>query len=140
MKAPKLAKCDIHSLSFCNTKHDSPQCESCILVNHRKEPLYKFINGYKLKRCPHCGEYKMLNEFKLTSNSSGRKYRSWCVECMREYSNVKRVESRKHYMISHKVNGKKAFLQVTSSVQMIKYVRKFMIENNETIIEIKRIK
>ena len=35
MRTPKKAKCGIHSLSFCNNKHDAPQCTECILVKHR---------------------------------------------------------------------------------------------------------
>ena len=70
MKTPKKAKCDRHTLSFCNTKHDAPECTNCVLVQ-RRERLYKFVNGHKLKRCPQCGEYKMLHEFKV--NSAGHR-------------------------------------------------------------------
>lgn len=42
MRTPKKAKCNIHSLSFCNNKHDAPQCTECILVKHRdRKYIYK---------------------------------------------------------------------------------------------------
>lgn len=135
-KGARLAKCGIHSVSFCNNKHDSPQCDECILVRHRKEPLYKFINGYKLKRCPKCGEYKLLNEFYLTNG----RYFSWCKKCSNEYGKEHNRANRKHYMIGHKVSGRKVFVKVDSSAKMLKFIREHMVIGNETFIEIKRIK
>lgn len=133
----KLAKCNINTLSFCRTKHDSPQCDECIFVK-RRDP-YKWVNGQKLKKCPRCGEYKTLDEFRLTSDSSGRKYRSWCKKCMNEYCRAYSAHSRKHYMIGHKENGKKTFIKVDSPAKMLKLVRKYIVEGNEIIIEIKRV-
>lgn len=130
----KLAKCGIHSISFCNHKHDAPQCDNCILVKRRPH-MYKFINGYKLKRCPHCGEYKMLHEFKR--NSKG--HISWCYTCHKEYARNRHRLVNKSFMISHKVDGKKEFIKVDSAVKMIKLVREYLVNNNETIVEIKRI-
>ena len=42
-------------------------------------------------------------------------------------------------MIGHKINGKKEFIKVDSAVKMIKLVREYLINNNETIVEIKRL-
>lgn len=131
----KMAKCGIHGKCFCDTKHDAPQCDECILVKHRKEPLYKFVNGHKLKRCPRCGQYKPLNEFYLTK---GRWF-SWCRTCGNEYSRNYKANSRKHYMIGHKdKKGNKIFTYVDSPSKMLKYVNKYIVEGNEIVIEIKR--
>ena len=130
----KLAKCGIHGLSFCNTKHDAPQCESCILVKHR-EKTYIFKNGHKLKYCPHCGEYKQLNEFK--KNSQG--YLCWCNSCRKEYARNRYQLVEKSFMITHKVNNKKEFVRTNNAVTMIKLVREYLVNNNESIIEIKRL-
>lgn len=135
---PKLAKCGIHSKCFCDTKHDASQCAECILVKHHGK-LYKFINGVKYKKCPRCGEYKPLLDFHISSNTSGRKYRSWCKSCMREYCRKYASDNRQHYMIGHKVNGAKTFVRVDSATKMLKYVRKYLVEDNETIVEIKRL-
>ena len=96
-KGAKLAKCGIHSKSFCDTKHDAPQCTNCILVKHYGK-RYIFKNGYKLKRCPHCGEYKQLHEFYLTNG----RYYSWCKKCGNEYNQAYSKKNRKHYMICYK--------------------------------------
>lgn len=130
-----MAKCGIHSKCFCDTKHDAPQCDDCILVKHRSK-LYIFKNGYKLKKCPRCGEYKRLDEFYLTH---GRWY-SWCKTCGNNYAKEYTKNSRKHYIIGHKENGKKVFVQTNSPTEMIKHVRKYIVEGNEITIEIKRIK
>lgn len=131
----KLAKCGIHTLSFCNTKHDSPQCESCILVKHR-DKLYIYKNGYKLKRCPHCGEYKMLNEFK--TNSQGN--RSWCNNCHREYALLRYRTNRSTFMVGYKTSHKKEFIQIKSLTKTMKFVRQHLSDNMNSYIEIKRIK
>lgn len=129
----KKAKCGIHSKCFCDTKHDSPQCDECILVKHRKEPLYIFKNGHRLKRCARCGEYKPMNEFYLTNN----RYYSWCKDCGNSYAREYSKRCRKHYTIGHKEHGKKTFITVDSPTKMLKLVRKYIIEGNETLIEIK---
>ena len=134
MKTSKLAKCGIHSASFCNNKHDAPQCDNCILIK-RRDHLYKYVNGYKLKRCPKCGEYKMLHEFKLNSNG----YKSWCYSCHKEYARNRHHLVNKSFMIGHKVNGKKVFVKTDNAIQMIKLIREYLINNDERIVEIKRI-
>lgn len=130
----KLAKCGIHGLSFCNTKHDAPQCTNCILVRHR-DHLYKYANGYKLKRCPHCEEYKMLNEFK--PNSKG--HRSWCNNCQKQYALARYQTNNKSFMIGYKEDNKKKFMRFDSSSKMIKFIKQHLIDNNNTYVEIKRI-
>lgn len=134
MKTLKKAKCGIHGLSFCNTRHDAPQCDNCILVKRRPH-IYKFVNGHKLKRCPHCGEYKMLHEFKKNSNG----HISWCYTCHKEYARNRQQLVKKSFMIGHKVDNKKVFVKVDSAVKMIKLVREYLVNNNETIVEIKRL-
>lgn len=133
MRTPKKAKCGIHSLSFCNTKHDAPQCTNCVLVQHR-ERLYKFVNGHKLKRCPQCGEYKMLHEFKV--NSAG--HRSWCYECHKTKARERHRLDKKQFMVGHRVGERKVHVSVKSVVELIKFIRK-CINNDERLIEIKRI-
>ena len=76
-----MAKCGLQKYSFCTHKHDAPMCANCLLVQRRTN-LYKWINGHKYKKCPHCGEYKALSEFK--ENSNGNK--SWCHDCHLEYA------------------------------------------------------
>lgn len=132
---PKLAKCGIHSLSFCNTKHDSLQCESCILVKHR-DKLYTYKNGYKLKRCPHCGEYKTLSSFKTNTNG----YRSWCTECHRIYARVRKQTNDKTFMIGYKTEHKKEFIQLDTLSKTIKFIKQHLSDNTNSYIEIKRIK
>lgn len=136
MKTHKLAKCGIHGLSFCNNKHDAPQCDECILVHHHKEPLYKFIKGVRYKQCPRCKEYKPLNEeyYKVKA----QRYPSWCINCMREHHYDYHKKNNKTFMIGHKVNGKISYLQVDSLSKLIKHVRQYV--ETSTIIEIKRIK
>lgn len=131
----KLAKCSIHSLSFCNTKHDASQCESCILVKHR-DKLYIYNNGYKLKRCPHCGEYKMLNEFKTNTNG----YRSWCNECHKTYARKRYLTNNHTFMIGYKTSHKKEFMQFNSLAKTMKFVRQHLSDNMNSYVEIKRIK
>ena len=133
-KGAKLAKCGIHSKSFCDTKHDAPQCTNCILVKHYGK-RYIFKNGYKLKRCPHCGEYKQLHEFYLTNG----RYYSWCKKCGNEYNKANSKKNRKHYMICYKKDNKKQFIQVDSPAKMLKFIREHIVLSNGTFIEIKRI-
>ena len=77
----KMAKCGLQKYSFCTHKHDAIECTSCLLVKrHGKQ--YKWINGQKYKKCPHCDEYKSLSEF--TANSQGNI--SWCNTCRLEYA------------------------------------------------------
>lgn len=135
MRTPKKAKCGIHSLSFCNTKHDAPQCEECMLVKHR-DKKYIFKNGYKLKRCPHCGEYKRLDEFK--KNSQG--YLCWCYDCHKSYARDRHRIIKKTFMIGHKVNGIMSYTQVDNAVKMIKYIRQHMVNDNVSAVTIQRIK
>ena len=56
--------------------------------------MYKFVNGVKYKKCPHCGEYKPLNEYHTNSNG----HKSWCISCSntyaREYAKAKKQENK----------------------------------------------
>lgn len=88
----KMAKCGLYKYSFCTHKHNATECTSCLLVN-RHGKMYKFINGTKYKKCPHCGEYKPLNEYHTNSNG----HKSWCIPCSnayaREYAKAKKQEN-----------------------------------------------
>lgn len=135
MKTPKKAKCGIHSLSFCNNKHDAPQCEDCILVKHNNH-LYKYINGKKYKYCPHCKQYYPMDMF--YKNSQG--HISWCINCKKEYAASYHRKNKKSFMIGYKDNnGMRKFIKVDSAGKMIKLVREHMINNNESVLEIKRL-
>ena len=131
----KLAKCGIHSLSFCNTKHDAQQCDNCILVKHR-DKLYKYQNGHKLKRCPHCGEYKMLHDFK--PNTKG--HRSWCNNCHQEYAALHNQINDKSFTIVYKIEHKKEFIQLNTLSKTMKFIKQILSDNENTYIEVKRIK
>ena len=88
-----MAKCGLYKYSFCTHKHDTVECANCLLVK-RHGKMYKFIEGKKYKKCPHCGEYKPLNEFKTNSQSDI----SWCYECQktnaREYARRKKLAEK----------------------------------------------
>lgn len=128
-----MAKCGLYKYSFCTHKHDACECSSCLLVN-RHGKMYKFIEGKKHKKCPHCGEYKPLTEFR--TNSQGNK--SWCYECHKTYARERHRLNKKQFMVGHRVDEKKIHESVNSVVELIKFVRK-CINNNERLIEIKRI-
>ena len=132
---PKLAKCGIHSLSFCNTKHDAQQCDNCILVKHR-DKLYKYQNGYKLKRCPHCGEYKMLNEFKI--NSKGN--RSWCYSCAKKYAQLRYQNESQVFIVGYKKGHKKEYTEIKSLTKTFAFAKEIIKNNVNAYVEIKRIK
>lgn len=89
----KMAKCGLYKYSFCTHKHDAVECSSCLLVN-RHGKMYKYINGVKYKKCPHCDEYKPLNEYHTNSNG----HKSWCISCSnayaREYAKAKKQEDK----------------------------------------------
>lgn len=89
----KMAKCGLYKYSFCTHKHDAIECSSCLLVN-RHGKMYKYINGVKYKKCPHCGEYKPLSEYHTNSNG----HRSWCISCSntysKEYAKVKKQKNK----------------------------------------------
>ena len=76
-----MAKCGMYKYSFCTHKHDAVECSSCLLVN-RHGKVYKYINGVKYKKCPQCGEYKLLSEYHTNSNG----HKSWCISCSNAYS------------------------------------------------------
>lgn len=135
MGTPKKAKCNIHSLSFCNNKHDAPQCAECILVKHRgKKYVYK--DGQKYKYCPHCEQYKPLTEY----NANNKGHYSWCKECQREYSRIYKSTDKKSFMIGYKNNdGARKYIKVNTAPKMIKLVREHMVTNNESSLEIKRL-
>lgn len=134
VRTPKKAKCNIHTLSFCNNKHDSPQCAECILVKHRdKKYIYK--DGHRYKLCPQCNQYKLLSEYYI--NAKG--HYGWCKECHKEYKHICKYDEQS-FMISYKnENGMRKFIKVNSANKMIKLVKQHMIENNERFLEIKRI-
>ena len=128
-----MAKCGIYKYSFCTHKHDAPECKKCTLIN-RRDGLYKWVNGKKYKRCPHCEQYKLMNEFK--PNSQGNI--SWCNDCKRQYSKDVYHKDHKHFMLAHKVDNKKVYIKFDSTFNLLKFVRK-RLEEGETSIEIKRI-
>ena len=130
---PVLAKCNIYKYSFCTHKHDAPECKNCLLIS-RRDNLYKWINGKKYKRCPHCEEYKPLSEFK--PNSQGNI--SWCNDCKKQYAKDVYHKDHKHFMLAHKVNGKKVHVKFDSTYNLLSFIRK-CLDNGETTIEIKRI-
>lgn len=88
-----MAKCGLYKYSFCTHKHDAVECASCLLVN-RHGKMYKYINGVKYKKCPHCGEYKQLSEYHTNTNG----HKSWCISCSnvysREYAKAKKQENK----------------------------------------------
>lgn len=88
-----MAKCGLYKYSFCTHKHDACECSSCLLVN-RHGKMYKYINGVKYKKCPHCGEYKPLSEYHTNTNG----HKSWCISCSnayaREYAKAKKQEDK----------------------------------------------
>lgn len=88
-----MAKCGMYKYSFCTHKHDACECSSCLLVN-RHGKMYKYINGVKYKKCPHCGEYKPLSEYHTNTNG----HKSWCISCSnayaREYAKAKKQEDK----------------------------------------------
>ena len=133
MKTPKKAKCGIHTLSFCNNKHDAQQCTECILVKHR-DRKYIYKEGQKYKRCPHCNQYKLLTEY--DTNAQG--YYGWCRECQREYARMYKRTDKKSFMVGHRVGEKKIHESVKSVSELIKFIRK-CINNDKRLIEIKRI-
>ena len=135
MKTPKKAKCGIHTLSFCNNKHDAPQCTECILVKHR-DRKYIYKDGQKYKRCPHCNQYKPLTEY--DTNAQG--YYGWCRECQREYARMYKRTDKKSFIVGYKNdNGVRKFIKVDTAAKMIKLVREHMVTNNEASLEIKRL-
>ena len=77
----KMAKCGMYKYSFCTHKHDAIECATCLLVQRRTN-LYKWIDGKKYKKCPHCGKYKPMTEFKANTNGN----KSWCHDCHLEYA------------------------------------------------------
>ena len=83
----------MYKYSFCTHKHDACECSSCLLVN-RHGKMYKYINGVKYKKCPHCGEYKPLSEYHTNTNG----HKSWCISCSnayaREYAKAKKQEDK----------------------------------------------
>lgn len=129
----KMAKCGLYKYSFCTHKYDAPECKNCVLIK-RHGKLYKFINGQKYKKCPHCEEYKPLNEFKTNANGC----KSWCIECHREYARERHYKNNKSFIVTHRVDKLKTYVTFESVSKMIKFVRE-CINNEERLIEIKRI-
>lgn len=67
--------------------------------------MYKYINGVKYKKCPHCGEYKPLSEYHTNSNG----HKSWCISCSntysREYAKAKKQEKMPVIKITEIAHG-----------------------------------
>lgn len=131
MKTPILAKCNIHPEWFCKNKHDAPQCDNCVLVKHRKEPLYKWENGYKLKRCPKCGQYKLLTEYRLVSDRSGRKYRSWCKDCQKSYHHEHSSKEEQGLFYIQSVDNSYIDIQPMNIKELIQFIKTTVIKNKK---------
>lgn len=104
---------------------DCEDCKQCSLVKHKFEPLYKFINGHKYKRCPQCGEYRPLSEYKLMNG-----YKTWCSTCKKKYG-VERYQSKKKLFI---INN----LEPMTGKEVLKWIRENMIINNIKSINIRK--
>ena len=129
----KMAKCGLQKYSFCTHKHDLPMCETCVLIK-RHGKMYKYIQGKKLKKCPRCGEYKPMSEFRPNSNG----YISWCYDCHKDNARERKRTDRKQFLVSHRIDERKVHIEIDSVVALIKFVRE-CVNNNERLIEIKRI-
>lgn len=135
MSTSKLAKCGLYKYSFCTHKHNAVECANCLLVK-RHGKMYKFIEGKKYKKCPHCGEYKPLNEFK--TNSQGDI--SWCYECQktnaREYARRKKVEEKKQWQIMSI-----GYNDMMTSNELLNFIKDAVINNKDiTDFRIRHIK
>lgn len=78
-----MAKCGMYKYSFCTHKHDAVECKNCLLVK-RHGKMYKIVDGQRVKKCPHCGGYKPLTEFRTNSNGNI----AWCITCQNEYNKL----------------------------------------------------
>lgn len=86
-----IAKCGKYSRYHCLHKYkDCEECLSCQLVNRHAQMLYKIIDGQKYKRCPHCGEYLPIENFRY--NQKLKNYSSWCKKCHHEYRKSKKYK------------------------------------------------
>ena len=135
MATPKLAKCGLYPNWKCGQKHDMPECTNCILVKHRTEPLYIWKNGFKLKRCPQCGKYKMLAEFKTSSKG----HKSWCIECTKTNARNWYNTTKHTYSVCYKTNNTWKCTLLNSLPKAMKSARE-MFENGQRIVQIKLIK
>lgn len=136
MKPTKMAKCNKYKYSFCTHKHDAPECKDCPLIK-RHSNIYIYKEGKRYKKCPHCGEYKLLSK-EFTMNSNGNY--SWCKECTKTYARIRSQANKQVYMIGYKDNGKKNFIQMTSLYKTMVFVKKYLSDTPNSFIEIKRIK
>lgn len=135
MKTVKMAKCNKYKYSFCTHKHDAPECKNCILV-HRRPKKHITRDGKQYVYCPRCNQYKPKNEFR--PNSKG--YLSYCIDCRYNYSQDHYKANKQSFMIGYRNNnGIRKFIKVDSASKMIKLVKQHMIDNNEVILEIKRL-
>lgn len=125
-KHKRMAKCNKYTLSFCNNKFmDCEDCKKCSLVKHKFEPLYKFINGVKYKRCPQCGEYYPLSELKQVNG-----YKTWCKQCSHKYG-VEHYQSKKKLFI---INNSEPM----TGTEMLKWIRENLIVNNVKSVSIRK--
>lgn len=138
MSTSKLAKCGLYKYSFCTHKHDAIECASCLLVN-RHGKMYKFIEGVKYKKCPHCGEYKPLSEYHTNSNG----HKSWCISCSnaysKEYAKIKKQENKPVIKITEIAHGDAIATTKTYSTKEFKEWCKTLLnsESNKKYIIVK---
>lgn len=138
MTTPKMAKCGMYKYSFCTHKHDACECSSCLLVN-RHGKMYKFIEGIKYKKCPHCGEYKPLSEYHTNSNG----HKSWCISCSntysKEYAKIKKQENKPVIKITEIARGDAIATTKTYSTKEFKEWCKTLLnsESNKKYIIVK---
>lgn len=125
----RMAKCGLYKYSFCTHKHDACECANCLLVK-RHGKLYKYVEGRKYKKCPHCGEYKPLSAFKILSNGSI----SWCMKCMTEYSREHHNKTKHIYTVSYKKDNKQMNMTLNSLPKAIKCAREVLEQNNKSVI------
>ena len=83
---------------------------------------------------------KLVEELILDSefkpNSQGNI--SWCNDCKKQYAKDVYHKDHKHFMLAHKINGKKVHVKFDSTYNLLSFIRK-CLDNGETTIEIKRI-
>ena len=120
----KPAPCGKYSKTFCTTKFKNCEdCKQCSLVKHRFEPLYKYINGVKHKRCPRCGEYYPMHQFRPVQ-SRGRLSSSWCKVCFSEY-NLEKYKNKKQ-IYPYIVQIGKNYSKIADDKELRKLLRHFI--------------
>lgn len=133
MTTVRMAKCEKYKYSFCTHKHDAPECKKCVLVQ-RHGQMYKIINGEKHKKCPQCGEYKPMSDFRVNANGNI----SWCIECTRQYNKERKYYDDKSFLITHRKGLKVIRITVDSTSILMRYVKQ-CIDEGTKMIEIKQV-